>query len=579
MAYARTLLRIARFGCVARRPAGGRVMPPALPPEDAGSVSSDPTGALHPVPTNSAPGEQSGSLPLVPALTPSLEPARIPPQSPGGLAPDRSTGGPHLSLLLASKSPARLSILRQAGIEPLVHVSHVDEESVLTGVKGGPQRQVLVLATAKARAVARQLRADRADSGQSSIEPTSIQSPVALTEGNPAGGALADGVAGHYASLPGPAVDESHSGAGALHESAESRTSGEVRASGESSASAEGDVSAAGSTSVEGSTPAAVSTNAALPDLILGCDSMFEFQGKLFGKPRNADEAREQLRAMSGQSGFLYTGHCLLRPQTVFSLSAVQESSVRFARMSDAEIDAYISTGEPLNAAGCFMIDGMGGPFVTGLHGDYHNVVGLSLSLLRNMLAELGLSVAQLWTRPGVKSVPLTPRGSEFLQDTRLFNPQQDSDGFVFCGNCRQRHWGLAGAAGLALFRRHEGRPQVLLQLRAPWSHNGGTWSIPGGALRCDETRQQGALREFAEETGIGAEHIAITTSYVIDHQDWKYTTFTAQCLDDVTPTPNNESQELRWFDVDDIPTGVPGTLHRQFAEGWQTVRGLMPQR
>jgi|GEM_PF-54904 len=505
------------------------------------------------------------------ASDPAASTASSAPPRAGGLASGRSTGGPHLSLLLASQSPARLSILRQAGIEPLVHVSHVDEASILTGVKGGPQRQVLVLATAKARAVARQLRADRADSGRSNIEPPSIQAPGPLTEGDPAGGALASGTAGQYAP-PGPAVDDSRRGAGAVHESAEGRASGEGRMSGA------GDVSGAGSISVAGRTPAEASASAAtLPDLLLGCDSMFEFQGKLFGKPRNADEAREQLRAMSGQSGLLYTGHCLLRPQTMFSLSAVQESSVRFARMSDAEIDAYVSTSEPLNAAGCFMIDGMGGPFVNGLHGDYHNIVGLSLSLLRDMLAELGLSVTQLWTREGVESVPLTRRGSEFLDDTRPFRPQQESDGFVFCGHCKQRHWGLAGAAGLALFRRYEGRPQVLLQLRAPWSHNGGTWSIPGGALRWDETRQQGALREFAEETGIGAEHIAITTSYVIDHQDWKYTTFTARCLDDVAPTPNNESQELRWFDVDDIPTGVPGTLHRQFAEGWQTVRGLMP--
>ncbi len=204
-----------------------------------------------------------------------------------------------LSLILASKSPARLQTLRAAGIEPTVVVSEVDEDAVVAGVRGGASTQVLALATAKARAVYERVAA--------------------------------------------------------------------------------------------GAEPAA--------DLILGCDSMFEFDGQIVGKPRTPEVARERLRAMQGRSGVLHTGHALLQGHTSSTLSAVSHATVHVAQMSDAEIDAYIAAGEPLWVAGSFTVDGLGGPFIERVDGDYHGVVGLSLPMLRAMLANRGLSVTQLWSK------------------------------------------------------------------------------------------------------------------------------------------------------------------------------------
>ncbi|MFI6828193.1 Maf family nucleotide pyrophosphatase [Kribbella sp. NPDC050241] len=130
---------------------------------------------------------------------------------------------------------------------------------------------------------------------------------------------------------------------------------------------------------------------------VLGCDSVLELDAVAYGKPGTPDVARERLRSMRGRSGVLHTGHCLIDTNSKQELRELESTEVFFADLTDDEIDAYVATGEPLVVAGSFTVDGLGGPFVTGIHGDYHNVVGVSLPLLRRMLAEVGIPWPALW--------------------------------------------------------------------------------------------------------------------------------------------------------------------------------------
>ncbi|MDR6120348.1 septum formation protein [Aeromicrobium sp. SORGH_AS981] len=135
------------------------------------------------------------------------------------------------------------------------------------------------------------------------------------------------------------------------------------------------------------------------PDaLVVGCDSVLAFEGEILGKPGDADTARARWRRLRGRSGVLHTGHCVRRSgrEVVDSASTV----VHFADVSDAEIDAYVATGEPLHVAGAFTIDGLGGAFVRGIEGDHHCVVGISLPLLRDLVADLDVVWTDLWNRP-----------------------------------------------------------------------------------------------------------------------------------------------------------------------------------
>jgi septum formation protein len=131
--------------------------------------------------------------------------------------------------------------------------------------------------------------------------------------------------------------------------------------------------------------------------LVIGCDSVLAFDGEIFGKPSSPADAAARWRRMRGRSGVLHTGHCVRRDDAELLQTAA--TVVHFADVSDAEIDAYVASGEPLHVAGAFTIDGLGGAFITGIEGDHHNVVGLSLPLLRELVGTLGIAWTDLWNR------------------------------------------------------------------------------------------------------------------------------------------------------------------------------------
>ncbi|MGW5386800.1 Maf family protein [Nocardia sp. NPDC003963] len=208
-------------------------------------------------------------------------------------------------LVLASASPARRSVLRAAGIEPVVRVSDVDEDAVAAALPAdtGPQEVVVELARAKARAVAATLTGGTAE-GESDL-------------------------------------------------------------------------------------------------VVVGCDSMLLIDGELQGKPHTPEVALARWQAMAGHFADLVTGHCVLRLRDgAVTAEAVDCSAttVHFGKPDPAELDAYIATGEPLQVAGAFTLDGLGGWFVDRIDGDPSSVVGIGLPLLRRLLQEVGVGVAQLWT-------------------------------------------------------------------------------------------------------------------------------------------------------------------------------------
>ncbi|MFG2818982.1 nucleoside triphosphate pyrophosphatase [Kitasatospora sp. NPDC048365] len=192
-------------------------------------------------------------------------------------------------LVLASASPARLGLLRQAGLDPRVQVSGVDEDAISAPTPGELAR---VLAEAKAKAVA-----------------------VGLLDG----------------------------------------------------------------------------------ELVVGCDSVLELDGQALGKPKDAADALERWRAMRGRAGVLQTGHCVIDTVTGRQVSATASTTVRFGTPDDEELAAYIASGEPLHVAGAFTLDGRSAPFVEGIDGDPGNVIGLSLPLLRRLLADLDVRITDLW--------------------------------------------------------------------------------------------------------------------------------------------------------------------------------------
>ena len=231
-----------------------------------------------------------------------------------------------MRLVLASASPARLAVLRAAGLDPLVRVSDVDEPAVVAryGVTD-PADVALLLARAKAEQVAAQL--STTELGTTELGTTELGTTELGTTGSSA--------------------DECDGLADAL---------------------------------------------------VLGCDSVLELDGEVHGKPADAEQARLRWKAMHGRSGVLHTGHWLVDlARGGGSAGGAVATTVHFAALNDAEIEAYVATGEPLGVAGAFCIDGRGAAFVTGIEGDYHSVVGVSPALLRELVLGLGHSWPALW--------------------------------------------------------------------------------------------------------------------------------------------------------------------------------------
>jgi 8-oxo-dGTP pyrophosphatase MutT (NUDIX family) len=149
---------------------------------------------------------------------------------------------------------------------------------------------------------------------------------------------------------------------------------------------------------------------------------------------------------------------------------------------------------------------------------------------------------------------------------------RRSGDGFVGCA-CGRRHWGRFGAAGLLVLRGDT----VLLQHRARWSHEGGTWGVPGGALDRDESPLQGALREAAEEAAVPARAVRPRHAWTVDHGSWTYTTIIADAVGPIDPQRlDGESEELRWVALAEV-TRLP--LHSGFAAGWRAFAELLTRR
>ena len=144
----------------------------------------------------------------------------------------------------------------------------------------------------------------------------------------------------------------------------------------------------------------ASAVSSALDDgVVIGCDSMLDLDGRGYGKPSSAPEAIARWREMSGKSGTLLTGHCVIDVPSGRRAESVAATTVRFGTPTDDEITTYVATGEPLDMAGAFTIEGLGGWFVDSIDGDHNNVIGISLPLLRRLLADLGITIPALWSQ------------------------------------------------------------------------------------------------------------------------------------------------------------------------------------
>ncbi|MER5543360.1 Maf family protein [Streptomyces sp. NPDC001118] len=132
--------------------------------------------------------------------------------------------------------------------------------------------------------------------------------------------------------------------------------------------------------------------------LVIGCDSVLELDGQALGKPADAEEATARWKAMRGRAGTLQTGHCIWDTAAKRYVSGTASTVVHFGEPTDEEIAAYVASGEPLYVAGAFTLDGLSAPFIKGIDGDHGNVIGISLPLVRKLLAELGIGITELWS-------------------------------------------------------------------------------------------------------------------------------------------------------------------------------------
>ena len=459
-----------------------------------------------------------------------------------------------VSLILASQSPARRAVLAAAGVIPIIHVSEVDEPAALrdaasergTNVEElSAEQRVSILARAKAKAVynAWKLVADAAASASGDL-------------------------------VVGYPLEAEHAGSAesAETESAETSESSESSSNAlasDSQSDVTHNVDTAQTRDFSGVTVPTKTfdihdfayTNKSSNDcsgvLIVGCDSMFLLDGECYGKPHTPEVAFERIKQMSGKTGQLWTGHCLIDAKTGKTIRKTSHASVTFAQMSDAEIRAYVATGEPLEVAGSFTLEGFGGAFIESINGDPHGVLGISLPLLRSMVTELGYAWPDLWNKKSLEEVgeKNDPTSTEVPKE----NVHQPGDGWVHC-NCGRRHWGHNGAAGVLLARRdaETGRvTHVVMQHRALWSAEGGTWGIPGGAISDGESAIEGALRESFEEANITSGDIEVVGAYREDHGNWRYTTVFAFEKPGYSVDPcahDDESMEIKWVPIDDVP-------------------------
>jgi len=132
------------------------------------------------------------------------------------------------------------------------------------------------------------------------------------------------------------------------------------------------------------------------PAIIIGCDSTFDVDGVSFGKPGTPEVAVERAKKISGRTGLLHTGHCIIDTERGIEIADRVTTKVTFAEMSDEEIEDYVASEEPLHVAGGFTLDGFGSPFIPVIEGDYTNVVGISMPFLRSAMKQLGYSWPQV---------------------------------------------------------------------------------------------------------------------------------------------------------------------------------------
>ena len=132
------------------------------------------------------------------------------------------------------------------------------------------------------------------------------------------------------------------------------------------------------------------------PAIIIGCDSTFDVDGVSFGKPGTPDLAIERAKKISGRTGLLHTGHCIIDTERGIEIADRVTTKVTFTDMTDEEIADYVASEEPLHVAGGFTLDGFGSPFIPVIEGDYTNVVGISMPFLRNAMKQLGYSWPQV---------------------------------------------------------------------------------------------------------------------------------------------------------------------------------------
>lgn len=457
-----------------------------------------------------------------------------------------------VSLILASQSPARRAVLAAAGVIPVIHVSEVDEPAVLcdaasergTSVEElSAEQRVSILARAKAKAVYESWKRV-ADASASASGDLVVGYPLEAEPAEPAAHAESAETAESSESASNALASDSQSDVTHNVDTAQTRDFSGVTVPTKTF-------------DIHDFAHLNKSSNNCNSVLIVGCDSMFLLDGECYGKPHTPEIAFERIKNMSGKTGQLWTGHCLIDARTGKFLCKTSHASVTFAQMSDAEIRAYIETGEPLEVAGSFTLEGFGGAFIEGIQGDPHGVLGISLPLLRNMVAELGYAWPDLWNKNTVEETckKSDPTSTEVPKE----NVHQPGDGWVQC-NCGRRHWGHNGAAGVLLARRdtETGRvTHVVMQHRALWSAEGGTWGIPGGAISDGESAIEGALRESFEEANITSEDIDVVGAYREDHGNWCYTTVFAFEKPGHSVDPcahDDESMEIKWVPIDDVP-------------------------